>query len=144
MVWELKGAKNKASLQNCRAATQKITRHWWVNGMRQLKRVACRACPDRILCVSAKGNVHENKIRDGFNTSVRTPQSLGRWRIYNFSNGALHSFAATAPDCLCCCEGVFNWKHQSDKRNLHPLERIFLSTLHAEGLCSKIKGAMKN
>lgn len=45
--------------------------------MRQLQRVAFRACPDRILRVSAKGNVHENKISDGFNTSVTMPRSPG-------------------------------------------------------------------
>lgn len=49
------GSKNKASLQNCRAAKQKITRHWWVNGMRQLQRVAfsCMSWPHP-LCVSQR------------------------------------------------------------------------------------------
>lgn len=41
----------------------------------ETKQLPFRAYPDRSLCVPTKGSVHENKVNNCFNTSVKMPTS---------------------------------------------------------------------
>lgn len=41
----------------------------------ETKQLPFRAYPDHSLCVPTKGSVHENKVNNCFNTSVKMPTS---------------------------------------------------------------------
>lgn len=80
-----------AKLETCKAEncmTDKVSKQY-----KETKQLPYRAYPDHSLCVLSKGSVHDNKMNNCFNTSVKMPTSP--LRDSQFLNCPLILFAAS-------------------------------------------------